>query len=262
MKAWANPGPRGWHSRLAFTLIELLVVIAIIAILAALLLPALSSAKERARRTSCVSCVRQFLFAVHMYANDNDQRVPSGVSESRTPNGVLDDSIPVLSGNVRTQMIHYASTYKMLGCPSLGAPFNTEQGWHEEDYGFVIGYNYLGGHANTPWQLLPGGEPWYSPQKLTDVSTNVGPTSPILTDMNDWSPGYGGSVIPHGRNGAVQLSGDFSNGSAGGASSVQMGATGGNLGNLDGSAVWRSIKQMKLHRGSQQYGPDGCWAMW
>ena len=40
--------------------------------------------------------------------------------------------------------------------------------------------------------LLPaGGEFWYSPQKTTDTSTNLGPTSPLLTDMNDWSPGYG-----------------------------------------------------------------------
>ena len=252
--------PRG---RLAFTLIELLVVIAIIAILAALLLPALAGAKERAKRTGCVSNIRQFLLATHMYGNDNDQRLPSGASDSRTPNGVLDDSIPVLSGNVRTQMIQYAGSYKMLGCPSLGAPFNTPDGFYQSGYGFVIGYNYLGGHANTPWPLLPtGGEFWFSPQKLTETSTNVGPASPLFTDMNDWSPGYGGSIVPHGRNGAVQSSGDFSNADANGASSAELGATGGNLGNLDGSVNWQAVKKMKVHRGSQQYGPDGCWAMW
>jgi hypothetical protein len=37
---------------------------------------------------------------------------------------------------------------------------------------------------------------------------------------------------------------------------------GGNIGHLDGSVVWRDIKQMKLRRGSQRWGPDGCWAMW
>ncbi|MCX6924263.1 MAG: prepilin-type N-terminal cleavage/methylation domain-containing protein [Verrucomicrobia bacterium] len=246
----------------AFTLIELLVVIAIIAILAALLLPALAGAKERAKRSGCVSNVRQFLFAIHMYSNDNDQRLPSGASDSRTPNGVLDDSIPVLSGNMRTQMIQYAGSYKMLACPSLGAPFNTEQGRYESGYGYVIGYNYLGGHANTPWPLLPGGEVWFSPQKLTETTTNIGPTSPLLTDMNDWSPGYGGSIVPHGRNGALQAGGDFSNADANGASSVTLGATGGNSGNLDGSVSWRPIKSMRLRRGSQQYGTDGCWAMW
>src|SRR2546426_8523816 len=135
---------------LAFTLIELLVVIAIIAILAGMLLPALSGAKERAKRTGCVNNVRQFLLAAHMYANDSDQRLPSGASDSRTPNGVLDDSIPVLSGTMRTQMIRYAGTYQIMGCPNLGRPFNTETGWVEQGYGFIIGYNYLGGHANTP----------------------------------------------------------------------------------------------------------------
>src|SRR6266478_7684332 len=146
--------------RLAFTLIELLVVIAIIAILAAMLLPALSGAKERAKRTGCVNHMRQFLLAAHMYANDNNQKLPSGASDSKTPNGVLDDSIPVLSGNIRTQMVQYAGSYKILGCPSLGAPFNTTNGWYEQGYGFVLGYNYLGGHANTPWEVLAGGEAW------------------------------------------------------------------------------------------------------
>src|SRR5947209_1543602 len=127
-----------------FTLIELLVVIATIAILAALLFPVLTGGKERARRANCTSNVRQFLVAAHLYGNENDQRLPSGASESRTPNGIQDDSVPVLSGVIRTQMIHYAGSYKMLGCPSLGAPFNTEAGYFEAGYGWVIGYNYLG----------------------------------------------------------------------------------------------------------------------
>jgi prepilin-type N-terminal cleavage/methylation domain-containing protein len=246
----------------AFTLIELLVVIAIIAILAALLFPALTSGKERARRANCTSNVRQFLVAIHLYANENDQRLPSGASESTTPNGILDDSIPVLSGIVRTQMIQYAGTYKMLGCPSLGAPFNTEAGYFEAGYGWILGYNYLGAHENTPWPLLPGGDPWFSPQKLTDNTTLVGPSSELLTDMNDWSPGYGGTVVPHGRNGAVQSGGDYKNDYASGASSADLGATGGNIGTMDGSCSWRKIGIMKLRHGSQQWGRDGCWAMW
>ncbi len=251
---------RSWPP--AFTLIELLVVIAIIAILAALLLPALAGAKERAKRIGCVNNVRQFLLAAHMYANEENQLLPSGASDSRTPNGVLDDSIPVLSAYMRTQMVHYAGNYKVLGCPSLGSPFNTETGWYEAGYGYVMGYNYLGGHANTPWELLPGGEPWFSPQKLTELSTNVGPMSPLITDMNDWSPGYGGSVVPHARNGAVQAAGDYSNPSASGAAAADLGGSGGNIGKLDASVSWLPMKKMRLRRGSQQYGTDGCWAMW
>src|SRR5256885_9183124 len=79
----------------SFTLIELLVVIAIIGILAALLLPVLVGAKERTRRVNCKNSQRQFILAVHMYCDDNEQRVPSGAPNPRkSPD---DDHRPVIS---------------------------------------------------------------------------------------------------------------------------------------------------------------------
>lgn len=240
----------------AFTLIELLMVIAIISILASLLLPALVGAKERARRTTCRQHIRQFALAVHLYGNDHNQWVPPGASDNRNP---IDEHIPVLSTNTRAALLSYAGHFKILHCPSLGAPFNMIEGWFEPDYGFVIGYNYLGGHTNTPWEPLPHHtNVWHSPQRLTDQ-----PTWPLITDMNDWSPGYRKTFAPHGARGPVLKDRDEpGNPSAEGATSATIGAVGGNVGLLDGSVAWRGMKQMQSYRGSRLWGDDGCHAAW
>ncbi|MFZ4506164.1 MAG: prepilin-type N-terminal cleavage/methylation domain-containing protein [Fimbriimonas sp.] len=56
----------------AFTLIELLVVIAIIAILAAILFPVFAQAKAAAKKTADLSNHKQIVYAIMMYASDND----------------------------------------------------------------------------------------------------------------------------------------------------------------------------------------------
>lgn len=241
----------------AFTLIELLVVIAIIAILAALLLPALVGAKERARRTNCKNHLRQFIITAHLIADDNQQQLPSGASD--IADGALDDHLPVLGTNARSLFVEYARTHLILECPSLGYPFKTNlNGWLEETgYGYIIGYNYHGGHKNTPWPPLVGDAVWISPEKLTD-----NPALVLVSDLNDWSPGYGKTFAPHGSRGPIMAAGDYSNVSAGGASSAAIGGIGGNVGLVDGSVSWKKVIQMRTYRGSQKWNYDGCWAMW
>jgi prepilin-type N-terminal cleavage/methylation domain-containing protein/prepilin-type processing-associated H-X9-DG protein len=60
----------------AFTLIELLVVISIIAILAGLLLTALSGTKSKAQGIQCLSNLKQFALAWHLYNGANNDCIP------------------------------------------------------------------------------------------------------------------------------------------------------------------------------------------
>jgi prepilin-type N-terminal cleavage/methylation domain-containing protein len=248
-----RPSPRCLAS--AFTLVELLVVIAIIGILTALLLPSLAAAKERARRARCQNCLRQFGLALAMYAQDNDDWLPSGRSEV----GPQDDHVPVLCAATRQAIIDYAGSWQVLDCPSLGKPFNQREGWPaQNDYGYIIGYNYLGGHTNTPWAPLAGNATWISPQKSAQDPKLV-----WLTDLNDWSSAYDGgkAFAPHGRTGPI-LRASESGAESGSLTSADIGAAGGHLALCDGSVAWKNIKKMEIFAGSQRWGATGCWAMW
>jgi prepilin-type N-terminal cleavage/methylation domain-containing protein len=245
-----------------FTLIELLTVIAIIGILAALLLPALIGAKERARRANCKSAQRQFLLAVHLYGDDYEQRVPSGAANR----SFTDEHLPLLSDATSNNLVVYLRSQQLVHCPSFATYFlsGASVQWETEGRGYVIGFNYHGGHANTPWAHVSGSTAtWVSPQRLTDPSSLV-----LVSDMNDWSRSDGRTWAPHGKNGPILNGTDASNegvfGPFGGIgqSSAKIGASGGNVGLLDGSVTWRNIRQMQVYQGSLGYGDSGCIAMW
>jgi len=148
----------------------------------------------------------------------------------------------------------------MASCPNVADYFiqyQSQRSFDEQEYGYVVGYNYHGGHTNTPWPAIVGTNRWISPQRLTDDPSLV-----LVSEMNDWSPLYGRTFAPHGKNGPILTGGDYSNPDANGASSAEIGAVGGNIGLLDGSVSWKNIAEMRIYRASQMYGDSGCWAMW
>jgi len=242
----------------AFTLLELLAVITIIGILSALLLPTLAGAKERARRMSCKNSERQLILALHLYADENLQRLPSGAPNYPVP--AFRAYLPVVSAATSNSMVQYLANKRMLRCPGFADQFRADT-WFEKEaqannLGHVLGYNYHGGHTNTPWPALFGSVSWSSPQRLTDLTSLV-----LLSDMNDWSVVNQATFVPHAKSGPILTGVDVSNKGVSGQPSTCLGAVGGNVGLLDGSVSWRNARQMRFYPACQA-SPSECSAMW
>ncbi len=93
----------------AFTLVELLVVIGIIALLISILLPSLNKARQQAQLTQCMSNMRQWGQALHMYVNQNKGALPDDGPDApvwNNPGGVVQRAA-ALRGLPRLQ--HHAS---------------------------------------------------------------------------------------------------------------------------------------------------------
>jgi len=63
-----------------FSLVELLVVVAILALLVSLLVAQLGRARRQAEMTLCKTRLRNVGAGLHLYANDQDERLPVGES--------------------------------------------------------------------------------------------------------------------------------------------------------------------------------------
>jgi prepilin-type N-terminal cleavage/methylation domain-containing protein len=224
----------------AFTLIELLVVIAIIAILAALLLPTLATAKEKAKRAACKGNVRQAILSIHMYGNEFQDRVPSG----RDNNGEW-HSLRISSVSY-TNLINYTGNLKIMDCPNF--TFGT-QNRYADQWGYLVGYNYLGDANMVQWSVASPNY-WYSPRKTSESGTNG-----IIADANHWGADL--TMAPHCKSGPYQVNGATF--TRAGLHPVRVGAAGGNVGLLDGSATWRGLRQVKTNYASSYPLYYGFW---
>ncbi len=107
----------------AMNLFEVGIVIAVVAILAVILLPVLATNKQKSRKIGCVNCLKQDLLAIKIWAGDNGDVFPMGISV--TNGGAME---LVATGNVAATfqvMSNELSTPRVLFCSEDKAHFPT-----------------------------------------------------------------------------------------------------------------------------------------
>lgn len=240
-----------------FSLIELLVVISIITLLISLLMPNLCRSREITSRTKCASNMRQVIIALTTIADGNNSRLPSGKRNSIGGAPGAEHCIWI-SNDLHDQIAEHmggeaGATHRNDGPYSVFECINYRKGFgYNNQYGWVIGYNYLGNHPRM--NELNNFE---SPIFVTDD-----PSLPVWVDLNNYAPG-GWSFVPHTACGPLDVGGgpNYYNTSTAGAPPDANGSEGGNVGRLDTSVIWKPIAQMEEYE-TGEFGAGKYPCLW
>lgn len=228
-----------------FTLIELLAVIAIIGVLAAILIPVVARVREHARQAVCASNLRQIGISAHLYAAQNDDRLPT----MQGGNWAWDVEYQVMG-----QLIQVGGGERdVFYCPSSPVE-QMREGWE-----FATDTENQSGYRFISYVLLFNGTPQVDP-----IAQNVRIGEPL-------------PVQDQGRNAPItflteaqkELAADAVIGTAAEGFSVSGGAAtphrpnhvdssaprGGNIVFLDGHVEWRPFNEMS----PRTSGPTFWW---
>ncbi len=241
-----------YHMKKGFTLIELLVVISIIAVLLSILMPALSKAKEHTRRIICATNLKTSIIAVHIYASQNDDKMPQAAEA-----GWLQDLQHTLAGN----LIQNGCVRENFYCPSdtkYDKNADNEIFWHfsnggnpsptcKDDsdlfncpYFAVSGYFWLidtdQGRSQQP--MGTNAHKWVRKVTCPQPSSTELITDSLFSDGTDYDSNY---AEVHGGLWAWGIA-DRTNHPKGSTK-----AAGGNIGFVDGHTKWRRFEYMQ-HR--------------
>jgi len=223
----------------AFTLLELLVIVAVLALLIGLRLPVLARATDQTKRAQCASNLRQFTLAMHIFANENEDRLPANSAGFWAW-----DTSPEIGTFVEST----GSKWSVMYCPGTAPRFNDADNWNSYNYA-LPNYRILG-YANT----LPGNP--------GVVATNINPTLnpvPVLVAFGVYSTALASqrvlladaTISVSGQNNpAARYTYNYTD-IVGGYATAETSAhlaghfpVGGNLGMLDGHVEWRKFDDM------------------
>ena len=173
----------------AFSLVELLVVIAIIAILAGLMLPALGRSKAQAHNAACVNNLRQLGIATRLYAEDNQELLPSAEilpTQPIDPKNRLPRICDVLAGYVGKTAGTNTNSATVFKCPADKAGRFASEGSSYEWNIDMNGQRIDQTRTDSAFLLLEKGNPSAG---ITNFFMTFPPgTIPLLLDYEEFHP--------------------------------------------------------------------------